>query len=315
MSLLESAARVFKRRPVEPVMPELLRSGSTRGPDFICVGAQKGGTRWLFDQLNHHPDFWMPAIKELHYFNENVHVKWAVPLHRKTQRNLDRLNRKLTRSHMRPLNETDIQWLEALIWLRDKPFDYDLYARLFGPRDARLSGDITPTYSIIAPEKISAARARFPDAKIVYLAREPIERFWSHYRMIAGQQKWQNVEDLATVEHFIETGSGLHHSAVTRNVMRWRDAGRADTFGLFFFDDLRTDAAGLRQRVLAFLGGNPETPSGALTPEFNRKSKGAKAVMSPEVRERLIGLLGEDIKIAAAELGGPAAAWPEKYGL
>ena len=35
-------------------------------PDFLCVGAQKGGTSWLYRQLEAHPDFWMPPVKELH---------------------------------------------------------------------------------------------------------------------------------------------------------------------------------------------------------------------------------------------------------
>ncbi len=278
VSLLGLAAdRVFGRKPRSAGAPALLTSGSTRGPDFICVGAQKGGTRWLFDQLSHHPDFWMPAIKELHYFNENIHVKWAEPLYKKARFGLGRLNRKRVRTNMRPLGPEDVPWLEALIWLRGESLDLDSYARLFNLRGDRLSGDITPTYSIIAEEKVSAARRRFPDAKFIYLAREPIERFWSHYRMIAGQQKWQDLEDLATVEHFIQTGSGLRHSALTRNVARWRDAGRADMFGLFFFDDLRTDAIGLRRNVLSFLGGDPNKPSGALAAGFNRKSKEAKA--------------------------------------
>ena len=39
------------------------------GPDFLCIGAQKAGTGWLYEQLRHHPDFWMPPMKELHYFD------------------------------------------------------------------------------------------------------------------------------------------------------------------------------------------------------------------------------------------------------
>ena len=38
-------------------------------PDFLCVGSQKGGTSWLYGQLACHPDFWMPPVKELHYFD------------------------------------------------------------------------------------------------------------------------------------------------------------------------------------------------------------------------------------------------------
>ena len=39
-------------------------------PDFLCVGVHKGGTTWLYQQLESHPDFWMPPLKELHYFDQ-----------------------------------------------------------------------------------------------------------------------------------------------------------------------------------------------------------------------------------------------------
>lgn len=307
--------RLLNRTPQTMKMPDLLRQGDTRGPDFICIGAQKAGTRWLFDQLNNHPDFWMPAIKELHYFNENIHLKWADPLYLKARYNLRRLNRKLQRSRMRPLEKSDVEWLRALIWLHGKPVNFDWYARLFNPRENRLSGDVTPTYAIIADEKVETVCGNLPDAKIVYLVRDPIERFWSHYCMVSRQQEWQNTAEFASVERFIETGSGVRHSSVTRNVHRWRDNSGEERFGLFFFDDLKTDAIGLRRRIIAFLGGDPDKPSGALPPDFNRKSRDPKVEMSPQVRDHLIALLGDEVKRAAAEFGGPAAEWPAKYGL
>lgn len=307
--------RVLGRTPKTMKMPGLLARGDTRGPDFICIGAQKGGTRWLFDQLNHHPDFWMPAIKELHYFNENIHLKWADPLYARARYNMRRLNRKLERSKMRPLASSDVEWLRALIWLHGRPVDFDLYSRLFNLRGDRLSGDVTPTYAIIDESKVRAVCDHLPNVKIVYLARDPIDRFWSHYCMVSRQQKWENTEDFATVERFIETGSGIRHSSVTANVHRWREASGDDRFGLFFFDDLKTDAAGLRHRIITFLGGDPAKPSGALSPDFNRKSRDPKVVMSQQVRDHLISVLGEEVKLAASEFGGPAAAWPKKYGL
>ena len=44
-------------------------------PDFLCVGAQKAGTSWLYQQLEPHPDFWMPPVKELHYFDQPTRTK------------------------------------------------------------------------------------------------------------------------------------------------------------------------------------------------------------------------------------------------
>src|SRR5262245_22296484 len=49
-------------------------SGNAR-PDFLCVGAQKAGTSWLYRQLEPHPDFWMPPVKELHYLDQLSRTK------------------------------------------------------------------------------------------------------------------------------------------------------------------------------------------------------------------------------------------------
>jgi hypothetical protein len=64
------------------------------GPDFLCVGAQKGGTTWPYWQLDAHPDFWMPPVKELHYFDE-----------------LSRTNRGFP---PRCRNERDVRFLEGI---------------------------------------------------------------------------------------------------------------------------------------------------------------------------------------------------------
>jgi hypothetical protein len=36
--------------------------------DFVIIGAQKSGTTWLFECLDEHPEIFVPAEKELHYF-------------------------------------------------------------------------------------------------------------------------------------------------------------------------------------------------------------------------------------------------------
>jgi len=38
-------------------------------PDFLGLGAQKAGSSWLWANLRCHPDLYLPAGKELHYFN------------------------------------------------------------------------------------------------------------------------------------------------------------------------------------------------------------------------------------------------------
>ena len=38
-------------------------------PDFMVIGPPKTGTSWLFAQLSRHPGIFMPAGKELRYFD------------------------------------------------------------------------------------------------------------------------------------------------------------------------------------------------------------------------------------------------------
>lgn len=38
-----------------------------RKPDFICIGAQKAGTTWLYVTLGRRPEIWFPPFKEFHF--------------------------------------------------------------------------------------------------------------------------------------------------------------------------------------------------------------------------------------------------------
>src|SRR5207247_10081781 len=72
-------------------------------PDFLSVGAQKGGTSWLYRQLESHPDFWMPPVKELHYFDELSRippVASARPRDDRDRRFLERIRRLSAKSHV-----------------------------------------------------------------------------------------------------------------------------------------------------------------------------------------------------------------------
>ena len=47
-------------------------------PNFLVIGVQRSATTWLFECLREHPDIFMPAEKELHFFDENYQkgIEW-----------------------------------------------------------------------------------------------------------------------------------------------------------------------------------------------------------------------------------------------
>ena len=76
-------------------------------PDFLCVGAQKGGTSWLYRQLEPHPDFWMPPMKELHYLDNLNRTKRQHPPRSNDERDacfVESIKDLSTRSHIHSLS-------------------------------------------------------------------------------------------------------------------------------------------------------------------------------------------------------------------
>jgi hypothetical protein len=52
----ERSVGPFRAKPRISALPALMAEENVSGPNFICLGGQKGDTRWLVDQLSHHPD-------------------------------------------------------------------------------------------------------------------------------------------------------------------------------------------------------------------------------------------------------------------
>ncbi|MCP4383772.1 MAG: sulfotransferase [Hyphomicrobiales bacterium] len=287
--------------------------GKITGPDFLCVGAQKAGTQWLYDQANLHPDFWMPPIKELHHFDfPEARIKRAKRLLREAEADLEQCNLDRAEDHRRPLDQRDMAFLRKFVALAPV-IDLDRYSALFEPKGALISGDITPAYSALDADVIDSIAGRFADLRVVFIARDPVERFWSAYNM--AQRNHDPGTDIDSMVRYFNRDKVRKRSMQSDSVTRWRRAIPPDRFALYFFDDLVGDAGAVRRAVLCFLGGDPDKPSGTLGTGFNRKSSLSKAVLTPAVRARLVGLLADEIRICARELGGPAAAWPEKYQL
>jgi hypothetical protein len=272
-------------------------AGNAR-PDFLCVGAQKGGTSWLHHQLTLHPDFWMPPVKELHYF--------------------DALSRVKRRNPPRCKDERDRWFLVKLAELSALPYaDLGSYSQLFAPKAALLSGDITPAYSILNDEHIERVIKYFPDLKIIFLARDPVERAWSQLSMgvrLRSIAPFDSTNPDEVVRNLLSPAVSLR-SFPSKTVRRWRRYVRPDLFRVYFFEDLKENAAGLRRSILGFLGADPDKPSGALSADYNGQGGREKLRLTDKVRSRVVQFFEQELKACAAELDGPAKQWPERYGV
>jgi hypothetical protein len=266
-------------------------------PDFLCVGSQKGGTSWLYRQLEPHPDFWMPPLKELHY--------------------LDNLNRTKRFRPPRCRDERDACFLESMKSLSAQSYiDFENYGRLFEHKGSLLSGDISPSYSTLNDEIIERIVSRFLNLKVIFLARDPVERAWSQLSMgvrLGMISPFDATDSDEVVRNLLNPGV-LLRSYPSKIVARWKRHVRADLFHIFFFDDLERNPAELRRSILLFLGADPDKPSGRLKADHNKDAGRDKLQLTAKVRSRVAQFFEQELKACATELGGPARQWPARYG-
>jgi hypothetical protein len=267
-------------------------------PDFLCVGAQKAGTSWLYQQLAEHPDFWMPPLKELHYFDQLSRIPQVASTRARDERDhhfLENIKRLSARSHL----------------------DLEDYARLFAPKGSLLSGDITPAYSMLNDEVIERIVSHFPNLKVIFLARDPVERAWSQLSMgvrLRNISPFNTTDVHDVIRNLLDPGV-LLRSHPSKVVARWRRYVRPELFRVYFFDDLERNPAELRRSVLLFLGGDPNKQTGRLNAHQNNNSGSEKPRLTAKVRARVAKFFEQELKACAKELGGPARHWPARYGL
>ena len=266
-------------------------------PDFLCVGVHKGGTTWLYQQLDSHPDFWMPPLKELHYF--------------------DQLSRVQRPSSSRCRDERDCRFLESINRLSAKPFiDFEHYAQLFEPKGPLLSGDISPNYSTLSNKIIRRIVGYFPKLKVIFLARDPVERVWSHLSMEVRYHQIESfdVTDIDEVNRNLLRRGLLLRSYPSAVVARWKHYVHPDRFRIYFFDDLQRNPTELRRSILDFLGANPDKPASRVPAEHNTWASMEKLPLTDKVRSHLAQFFKKELKTCAARLGGAARDWPARYG-
>jgi Sulfotransferase family len=290
------------------------------GPDFICIGLEKAGTGWLFDQLQYHPDFWMPPVKELRYLNRSVpRMKKAARLLKMAERSSEKLERWRAQKGAKPWDERDYAFLRQIGAHQGEPMSLDFYASLFRHKGQLLSGDITPGYSALDGQIIAEIANRLPAVKIILLVRDPVARAWSSICMGQRHGKFDVpplLENPDRFRAFLEGSTYLQdRSFPSQLVRRWREYAPSVQFRSFLFDDIETQPHHARREILQYLGADPEKSSGEIPADHNRKATAEKLALPEAIRNVLVEHFREELHACASEFGPKAQAWMARYGV
>ncbi|MBA2714750.1 MAG: sulfotransferase, partial [Rubrobacteraceae bacterium] len=145
-------------------------------PDFIGIGAQKAGTTWLARNLSPHPEIHMPR-KEVHYFDRKIKDRSnAVTRFLGKTKNDEQWRRQVRRI---PAQLRKNPSFRELLWnyrFYMRHYDDRWYSQVFEPKKGKVSGEITPAYSVLGREEVAHVHGVMPDAKLIFFMRNPIER-------------------------------------------------------------------------------------------------------------------------------------------
>lgn len=286
------------------------------GPAFIGIGAQRAGSTWLSVALNRHPDIFVTPKKEIHYFDASS--EYPTPCMCSAQGRLRRLFGRDEASRnwrfwLRRTQSNGISIFRNPWWRRYYFGKYDdvWYRSLFDPgARKRLAGEITPGYSLLDPSRIEWMRRVAPEAKIILVLRNPIDRAWSQYQFA---RKWHaQCREREHNPHSLEYLNGsevLPRGDYEAIIRRWRPVWR-ESFGIFCFEDMAEDPEGFLSRILQFLevpNRNARTiqhmiPAGVPNRQGNTS-------MPPETREALCRHYQPMLDKMRREFGPWVARW------
>jgi hypothetical protein len=198
-------------------------------PNFFLVGAAKAGTTSLARYLSQHPDIFIPELKEPKYFS--IQDKYF--------------------PHRGPLDElVDAQIVR----------DLDSYVRLYSSAaHVKARGDASIDYLFY--EKVPARiHALIPDAKILIVLRNPVDRAFSSYvHMVRDGRENLSFEDAIAAEarrrgdnweffwQYVELGMYF------QQVKRYLDIFGKEQVMILLYDQLVNDPAVFCRTIFSFL--------------------------------------------------------------
>ncbi|MCY1125939.1 sulfotransferase [Frigidibacter sp. RF13] len=292
-------------------------TGVAHSPTILFgLGATKAGTSWLHAYLEGHPEVAMPAVKELHYFDAKFfrdEARQIARLERERERLLARAERADVAGRIATERQIDqVERLARMISARTNDPGYaDFLVECAG--SAHVVGDITPAYGLLPPRLLRRMQRLRDQVRFVYLLRDPLDRLWSHVRMM-GQRLTKTGADtsMKTFAVFDLWAEGGEAPVAVRSdyvgaIDRMRRALAPENLKVIFYERLFTAEA--IADLCAFLGITNHPADFA-----RRVNAGAPLALDPVRQARARALLMPQYDYVARQIGDLPPRWRENMG-
>jgi hypothetical protein len=212
--------------------------------DFLLIGAQKAGTTSLFEYMRRHPEIYMPPEKEVSFFD----------------RVYDRGPDWYLRTALRGAPPGAVCGEASVGYMGGAPFgeiaDTERWAEDASERYEK-------PYERVIPHRI---RALLPDAKLICVLRDPVERAYSHYLMsvLDGIEARSFDDAISSLiqPHSLEksravptdTNSYIAYGEYARVLTGFTNVFPRDQLLVLYSDELNSRPAAVLESIFRFLG-------------------------------------------------------------
>lgn len=250
----------------------------------------------------------MIPVKELHYFDRSV--EYPTPNHLSETQLRNRLAYpefrvrvvKKILQHLKTFNRKKLRW-----WCRYYLKDYTdtWYLSLF--KDAPgITGDITPSYCTLKEEDIRRMYTIAPEAKLIFILRNPIDRAWSMLRKSYISKGKIASDDIEALKQFIDTPAQSLRSDYLRAIGLFSIYYPRERFKIGFYDSILEDPQAFLMEVQRYLGANHVQ----VTKSCGKRVNVSKSLECPdEVRRYLEEKYRSQIETLASRYGSHATNW------
>lgn len=135
------------------------------------------------------------------------------------------------------------------------------YKSLFAPLRGHARGEITPSYAILPPERITLMHRELPGLRLLYVLRNPIERAWSQARMELARhvdRHGQPPDDIsAWLEQRLRSEESISRGDYATCLQNWQTYYGRDALRVFIYEEAFASPRCFLQDCAAHLGVDP----------------------------------------------------------
>ena len=131
------------------------------------------------------------------------------------------------------------------------------YASHFSAEPGAVNGEVTPAYGHwLGFGRRRLMRTLLPNARFIYILRDPVERAWSHCVKVLEKDRKCSMEEVpaAQILRFIDRSDCLAAGRYARNLRHWQQLYPAERFHIGFYEDIAKTPKGLLKAVFEHIG-------------------------------------------------------------